>query len=273
VSGGGWYFLYDFNFAPLGDTGEILRAPWYSGMAHGRALSVFVRLYQATRDPKWRTAADAASPASPGRRAAGSPTRPSWTVRRTCGSRSTRSPATLSERVLVKGTITTIKTPANSHHQMHVEQFPQLWQYTDDVLFITTANSYRGDYSKRPCRAPCVPPHARRRRKAEAAHAVPAPGDLDQIRARSRQATQAIKAGATLRFGGISVPRPASNGRISDRPFTNIKRIDHDRHHLYCQRPTGTHTYPLSKIDDAAVAVGVMIGLHRATAARHPGAG
>jgi D-glucuronyl C5-epimerase-like protein len=148
VSGGGWYFLYDFNFAPLGDTGEILRAPWYSGMAHGRALSVFVRLYQATRDPKWRTAADAASPASPGRRAAGSPTRPSWTVRRTCGSRSTRSPATLSERVLVKGTITTIKTPANSHHQMHVEQFPQLWQYTDDVLFITTANSYRGDYSR-----------------------------------------------------------------------------------------------------------------------------
>jgi hypothetical protein len=57
-SDGAWYFPYDFDFAVVGDTSETLRAPWYSGMAQGRALSTFVRLYQATGDLKWRDAAD-----------------------------------------------------------------------------------------------------------------------------------------------------------------------------------------------------------------------
>jgi hypothetical protein len=59
TSDGAWYFPYEFDYAPLGDTGELLRAPWYSGMAQGRELSVFVRLFQVTGDPNWRAAADA----------------------------------------------------------------------------------------------------------------------------------------------------------------------------------------------------------------------
>ena len=58
-SDGAWYFPYDFDFAVVGDTSETLRAPWYSGMAQGRALTTFTRLYQATGDDKWRAAADA----------------------------------------------------------------------------------------------------------------------------------------------------------------------------------------------------------------------
>ncbi|MGN6723374.1 MAG: D-glucuronyl C5-epimerase family protein, partial [Marmoricola sp.] len=58
-SNAAWYFPYDFDYPPLGDTSESLIAPWYSGMAQGRALSVFTRMYQATGDEKWRQAADA----------------------------------------------------------------------------------------------------------------------------------------------------------------------------------------------------------------------
>jgi hypothetical protein len=58
-SRGGWYFAYDFDFAVHGDTSQTLRAPWYSGMAQGMALSAFTRLYQATNDPAWKAAADA----------------------------------------------------------------------------------------------------------------------------------------------------------------------------------------------------------------------
>jgi D-glucuronyl C5-epimerase-like protein len=195
VSGAGWYCPYDFDFAPLGDTSETLRAPWYSGMAQGRALSVFVRLYNATNDPKWRTAADhtfaSLTQAPSGRLPYGSyvdSARHLWLEEYP------RYPTTLSERVLngdivaiwgvldywmltrsptalqlAKGAIATVKahaphafrrvgassiyslrhrTPANTYHQMHVEQFLKLWQYTHDVLFITTATSYRGDYPK-----------------------------------------------------------------------------------------------------------------------------
>lgn len=59
VSDGARYFHYDFAFAPLHDTSQQLSAPWYSAMAEGEALSTFTRLYLATKDPKWRTAADA----------------------------------------------------------------------------------------------------------------------------------------------------------------------------------------------------------------------
>jgi hypothetical protein len=58
-SRGGWYFPYDFDFAVHGDTTQTLKAPWYSGMAQGVALSAFTRLYQVTHDPAWKAAADA----------------------------------------------------------------------------------------------------------------------------------------------------------------------------------------------------------------------
>ncbi len=58
-SRGGWYVPYDFDFAVYGDTSQALTAPWYSGMAQGVALSAFTRLYQATKDPVWKAAADA----------------------------------------------------------------------------------------------------------------------------------------------------------------------------------------------------------------------
>jgi len=59
ISGGAWYYPYDFDFAVHGDTTQTLRAPWYSAMAQGQALSVFVRLFEVTADPTWKAAADA----------------------------------------------------------------------------------------------------------------------------------------------------------------------------------------------------------------------
>lgn len=98
-----------------------------------------------------------------------------------------------------------------------------------------------------------------RRRRQAAARAVLTPAELDQVRARSRRATQAIKAGETMRFGAISV----SEAGI-EWPFKDIERIHHDSANLYCQVPAGTYRVPLADIDDHAVAVGVAIGLHRA---------
>jgi hypothetical protein len=54
---GGWYYPYAFDWSFYGDT--ICKAPWYSAMAEGQALSTFVRLYETTRDERWRVAADA----------------------------------------------------------------------------------------------------------------------------------------------------------------------------------------------------------------------
>lgn len=56
---GALWFPYRFDFALYGDASETLRAPWYSALAQGQALSLFVSLYQATHDAKWRAAADA----------------------------------------------------------------------------------------------------------------------------------------------------------------------------------------------------------------------
>jgi hypothetical protein len=58
-SAGGWFFPYDFDFSVHGDTTMTLRAPWYSGMAQGMALSAFVRLHRETGQAGWRAAADA----------------------------------------------------------------------------------------------------------------------------------------------------------------------------------------------------------------------
>ena len=53
-----WWFPYPFDF-PLGSNMRLtLNQPWYSAMAQGQALSLFIRLAQATGDSSWRVAAD-----------------------------------------------------------------------------------------------------------------------------------------------------------------------------------------------------------------------
>jgi hypothetical protein len=58
VSRGAWFYPYEFDFALHGITADTMRAPWYSAMAQGMALSLFVRLYEVTADPQWLDAAD-----------------------------------------------------------------------------------------------------------------------------------------------------------------------------------------------------------------------
>jgi hypothetical protein len=53
-----WYYPYPYDFALHGGS-DVMRAPWFSAMAQGQALSVFVRLNRVTGDQKWRDAADA----------------------------------------------------------------------------------------------------------------------------------------------------------------------------------------------------------------------
>lgn len=54
------YFPYPFNFRRHTDASDVMRAPWYSAMAQGQALSLFVRLDEATGDERYREAAEAA---------------------------------------------------------------------------------------------------------------------------------------------------------------------------------------------------------------------
>lgn len=53
----GLYFPYPFDFPLGGNARHTLGAPWWSAMAQGEALSLFVRLFEATGDAKWREAA------------------------------------------------------------------------------------------------------------------------------------------------------------------------------------------------------------------------
>lgn len=53
---GAIFFPYPFDYR-LQARG-LLRAPWYSGMAQGVALSGFVRLFEQTREVRWKAAAD-----------------------------------------------------------------------------------------------------------------------------------------------------------------------------------------------------------------------
>ncbi|HEU5325906.1 MAG TPA: cell wall-binding repeat-containing protein [Candidatus Limnocylindria bacterium] len=53
---GAVFFPYGFDFYLHGR--GTMRAPWYSGMAQGIALSGFVRLYQITHDRRWLQAAN-----------------------------------------------------------------------------------------------------------------------------------------------------------------------------------------------------------------------
>jgi hypothetical protein len=52
---GSWWFPYRFPWTYYTRT---LTAPWYSGMAQGEVLSLFVRLAEATNNPVWDNAAD-----------------------------------------------------------------------------------------------------------------------------------------------------------------------------------------------------------------------
>lgn len=56
----GLYFPYPFDFPLGGLKKHTLEAPWWSAMAQGEALSLFVRLYEATGEARWREAADQA---------------------------------------------------------------------------------------------------------------------------------------------------------------------------------------------------------------------
>ncbi|GAA3758246.1 D-glucuronyl C5-epimerase family protein [Micromonospora maritima] len=56
-SRGAWFYPYDFDLSRCAGR-PLLRAPWYSGMAQGEMLSLFVGLAEITGEAKWRTAAD-----------------------------------------------------------------------------------------------------------------------------------------------------------------------------------------------------------------------
>jgi D-glucuronyl C5-epimerase-like protein len=57
TSRGAWYFPYPFSFALHGNSSDTLKAPWYSAMAQGMALGLFVRLYKVTNDAQYLNAA------------------------------------------------------------------------------------------------------------------------------------------------------------------------------------------------------------------------
>jgi hypothetical protein len=58
VARGAIWFPYRFTFTMHGNPTWVNRPPWYSGMAQGYALAFFVRLWEQTRDPRYRTLAD-----------------------------------------------------------------------------------------------------------------------------------------------------------------------------------------------------------------------
>jgi hypothetical protein len=55
---GALYFPYRFNYRLFGNPADPMRAPWYSAMMQGEALTLFVRLHAATGEQRWREAAD-----------------------------------------------------------------------------------------------------------------------------------------------------------------------------------------------------------------------
>lgn len=54
---GGVYFPYTFDFELFGDEDDTIRAPWWSAMAQGQALSLFTRLHATTGEQRWMDAA------------------------------------------------------------------------------------------------------------------------------------------------------------------------------------------------------------------------
>ncbi|MFE2579008.1 D-glucuronyl C5-epimerase family protein [Streptomyces sp. NPDC059378] len=63
---GAWYFPYPFDFTHAEHSGVVYKAPWYSGMAQGEAISLFAQLaaledgLDAEQRALYRTAADGA---------------------------------------------------------------------------------------------------------------------------------------------------------------------------------------------------------------------
>jgi hypothetical protein len=57
-SRGAWWFPYPFDFPLSSGLNTVMRAPWYSAMAQGQAMSLFARLADATGESRWRQAAD-----------------------------------------------------------------------------------------------------------------------------------------------------------------------------------------------------------------------
>lgn len=57
-SRGALWFPYPFDFGMAGDPSVLLRAPWYSAMAQGGVLSLFIRLWAVTGEQPWRAAAE-----------------------------------------------------------------------------------------------------------------------------------------------------------------------------------------------------------------------
>lgn len=76
VARGAWYFPYPFDYALHGNPNDVLRAPWYSAMAQGEALALFVWLNEITGTAAYRTAADMTFNSFLNPRASGTP----WTV-------------------------------------------------------------------------------------------------------------------------------------------------------------------------------------------------
>ena len=58
TSNGGVYLPYRYDFAMHKISTEVMRAPWYSAMAQGQALSLAVRLHRDTGNPVYRADAD-----------------------------------------------------------------------------------------------------------------------------------------------------------------------------------------------------------------------
>ena len=50
---GALFYPYIFDVDRHGDPKDVMRAPWYSGMAQGQVLALQVRLYQLTNDEIW----------------------------------------------------------------------------------------------------------------------------------------------------------------------------------------------------------------------------
>ena len=55
---GALYFPYNYDFLLHGYEEDKMVAPWYSGMAQGKALSAFIRLYKVTNQEKYLSVAD-----------------------------------------------------------------------------------------------------------------------------------------------------------------------------------------------------------------------
>jgi hypothetical protein len=56
--GNAWYLPYPFNFKLHNQSSYTQKAPWYSAMAQGQGVTLFVRLWEITQEQQYRNAAD-----------------------------------------------------------------------------------------------------------------------------------------------------------------------------------------------------------------------